>query len=135
MASYLSVTAYLNRSDVMSVSRLCARGVPAATGKNVAPTPLTASDLGSDPVLAAALLDAAGEILAACLQGDRYTDVDLNALTDNGQAKLYRLQAQLTTCHLWENRHLGANDIPQPEFYVRAFDDLERLRRGERMFG
>lgn len=131
MALYLAASDYLSRSDVASVGRLCARGTPDGT---TVTKPVTAAALLTDAILAAALLDASGLVRAACLQGDRYLDADLAALTGNAQAALYRLVARLTTCLLWEDRALGGGDVPRPEFYEMAYDDLKRLEEGQRMF-
>ncbi len=125
-ASYLGVGEFLLRADVRSVGRLC----------SMTATPIAPGALSGDPVLAAALIDAGGLVLAACCQGDRYNDADLSGLNGSPQAKLFRLIAQLTVCLLWENRMLwdSGSELPRPLYYERAYEDLDRLRAGERMF-
>lgn len=134
MAGYLSASDYLNRSDVALVSQLCARQTPNTSGPPTPAPQLTPTQLLTDPILAAALLDASSEVLAACTQGDRYTDGDLANLTGTTQAKLFSLVAQKTDCLLWERRQMGTSDIPPPVFYDRVEADLERLRQAQRFF-
>lgn len=132
MAALISVTNFLNRADVVSVGRLCARGTSGTSGNSA--QPLSLSALQTDTVLAAALTDASGLLVSACLQGDRYTETDLTNLTGNAQGAMYRFLARLAECLLWESRAMGSGDIPQPAFYELTYQDLERLKRGERVF-
>ncbi len=130
MASYLGVSDFLVRADTASVSRLCARAT--APNGNTVPVPFGA--LAGDPILAAALLDASGEILSRCTQGDRYQDADLSGMTGTAQAQLWRLVARLAVCLLWENRMIVGDDVPRPEFYDETYKTLERIESGYKVF-
>jgi len=121
--SLLPVAAYLARCDKRTVARLCSD-----TG-----TAIADGALASDPNLAAALLDATGAVEAACLVSGRYSPTDLAALTGAAQAHLYRLLSRLTTLFLWERR--PDLEMPMPPLIKEALDELELIRKGERLFG
>ncbi len=97
--------------------------------------PVTAAALLADPNLAAALSAAAGDIEAACLVAGRYRPEDLNALVTNGgvaATKLAKLNADLAFASMRERRgYRTEEDFPQVK---RAFDLLDRLRLGERIW-
>jgi len=119
--SYLPVAEFISRVDPRIVGDLCS-----INGQQ-----LSVSTLQNDARLAAALLDASGDVEAACLRGQRYQPADLAALTGVGQGKLWRLIRDLTMCRLYDLRDdLG----PIPPKYAAALEDLERLCCGERIF-
>lgn len=89
----------------------------------------------SSPVLLACLDDASGEVDAACRVAQRYTSADLSGLTGNANALLVRLVCDLAYGMLVARRGYAANDnaVMAPREKI-AFDMLEALRRGERIF-
>jgi hypothetical protein len=125
--TYLPAAEFLKRTDVATVGDLC--------GDNrvrIAPTALV-----TDPNLAAALLDASGELESACMVGQKYQPADIAALVANvsaGQAKVYRLLTAITKVFLVERRP-GAN-VPE-EFMAgvdRAVAQLEAIAKGTMIF-
>lgn len=122
-ATLLSAAQFLLRVDPRTVGDLCSRDG----------TRVTASGLLSDTVLAAALLDATGEVEAAAMKGNRYTPTDLAALTGAGQARLYRLIARLALVYLYEQRP----DLKEkPSAVLEEVNrQLEELRSGLMVFG
>lgn len=120
--SYCPVGEALKRADQRLLCELCSD-----QGSAVA-----ASSLLTNANLAAALLDASGDLEAALLVGGRYTPADLAALTGAALGKLYRLITRLAVCYLYERRpDLG--DVP--EVYQKAEEHLEVLRTGKWIFG
>lgn len=93
-------------------------------------------DLDTDPILAAVLDDASGEIDAALLTGGRYLPSQLEALTGNAAAHLIRLTCTLAICFLRKRRPGGfQSDIQQNEADEKwAQDRLDRLARGIDVF-
>lgn len=92
-------------------------------------------DISSDAKVSAALDDSSGRIDAAVLVAGIYAVTDLTALTGNSLALLKRLTCELAMCDLMRRRQ-------DPEVYEKlAFmkkdveDYLDRLRKGERLFG
>jgi len=119
-AGLLTAAQFLNRADARLVGDLVSQ-----TGTRVDPTSLL-----TDPVLAAALLDAQGELESACQRGQRYAPADLAALTGAGQAKLYRVLRDLCVLKLYQ---LRSEDVP--ERFARVERELEMLGDGEKIFG
>ena len=92
-------------------------------------------DLSSDATVEAALDDASGRIDAAVTVAQHYTPTQLAALTGTDLALLKRLTCELAMLFLMGRRQeswLG-NDYERLE--KRVEDQLDRLRRGERLFG
>lgn len=83
--------------------------------------------------LQAALDDASGEMLAALLQGKRYSSADLATLTGDSQKYLVRLNCEIALGLLWERRGYYEDDRRE-EAMARSRKALERLRRGETVF-
>lgn len=121
--TYLGVSEFLKRADARTVGDLVSDD-----GTRVA-----SSSLSGNANLAAALLDASGEVEAAAMKGARYTPADLAALTGAGQARLYRLVTRLTLVYLYERRPDGR------EKPSGLLDDvtrqLQELRDGVMIFG
>ncbi len=93
------------------------------------------ADLSSDLKAQAALDDASGRIDAAVTVAQHYSPTDLAALTGTDQAMLKRLTCELAMLFLMGRRQeawLG-NDYERIE--KRCEDQLDRLRKGERLFG
>lgn len=116
------VAEFLKRCDERSVAEL-------VSDTN---TPVDVSSLATDVNLAAALLDATGEVEAAAMHGCRYRPDDLAALTGAAQGRLQRLIARLALVYLYERR---PDRGPIPEVYKAVLDQLEQLRGGEMIFG
>jgi hypothetical protein len=116
----LSAADFLSRADARVVGDLVSQD-----GARVDPTALL-----TNPVLAACLLDAQGELEAACQRGLRYSPADLAALTGAGKAKLYRVLRDLTLLKLFGLRHQGP-----PAGYAEVEEELEQLGDGEKVFG
>lgn len=95
--------------------------------------------LSGNGVLEQIMLEATGEILAACETGERYTEGQLQALADDtasaGGAVLRRLCADLTFAMLVARRGQSAADVDrQCPRYSIARSMLEQLRMGSRVF-
>lgn len=139
MAAYLSVSDYLPRADIASVARLCSRtGTPlgGSTSAGTINVAAATAALASDPVLAAALLDASAEVLKSAKIGDLYTNSDLAGMQGLEQAALWRLVARLTACLLWEDRMREGDTgtIEKPIFYELVYDALGKLEQGMKLF-
>lgn len=121
--AYATAQDLLNRYDARRVADL----VSDAGSRTLAPQ--------SSPVLLACLDDASGEVDAACRVAQRYTQADLLGLTGNANALLVRLVCDLAYGMLVARRGYTANDsaVMAPREKL-AFDTLESLRRGERLF-
>ena len=75
--------------------------------------PATVDELLTDPNLLASLADASGEILMSAQIGNRYTEADLNNLTEISQAYLIRLTCDLSLYFLIIRRGTDVEDYPQ----------------------
>lgn len=95
-------------------------------------TVVDAGDVPDDDNVAAALLDASGEVEAACLQAGRYQPEDLQALTGAALGYLKKIVCGLAVCNLMARRW---PDKPLPEGLKAVGETLEKLRVGERIFG
>lgn len=124
--SYLTPAAFLARCDARTVGDLCSDNG----------TRITAAQLLTDANLAAALLDASGEVEAAAMKGARYAPVDLLAIsttTGAAQGKLFRMIARLTLAYLYERR---PDHKEKPPATILAIEkQLEELRDGIMVFG
>lgn len=125
--SYLSAAEFLKRVDVRTVGDLC-------SDSN---TRLTPTQLLTDDNLAAALLDASGELESAVFVGKKYQPADLAVMVATpsaGQAKIYRLLTAIAKVFLVERR-VGVN-VPE-EFLAgseRAQAQLRALAEGTEIF-
>jgi hypothetical protein len=93
-----------------------------------------AADLSADPIVLAALSDAEGRVFSALTVADMYTPTDLAALTGTALDLFKRITCGLAMGNLMMRRQGQYQD-----YYRAAVDDaegfLERLRKGERVFG
>jgi hypothetical protein len=121
MPSFISNADFLKNYDYRVVGQMCSD-----TG-----TPVSQADLATDPNLSQALLGAAGEILMACLKGGRYSEDDLNNLSDASQAYLQRLNSDLAWFYLATRRKESVEDFPQVEY---AREMLKGIANGEMVF-
>lgn len=121
-STLLSASEFLKRCDKRTVADLVSD-----TG--------TAADVGTlsaDTNLAAALLDATGEVEASAMKGGRYRPADLAALTGAALGRLYRMITRLTLVYLYERR---PDKGPPAELLKTVSEQLELLRQGEAVFG
>jgi hypothetical protein len=125
---YLPVAQFLRRVDQTIVAQLCSDDPD---------NPVEVGDLASDDNLAAAIMDAEGEVEAAALLGERYTKEDLQALAASTTAaatgKLWRLISDIAWVLLWERR--PNKNLPPPPSLERSNAWLEQLALGKRIFG
>jgi phage gp36-like protein len=93
-----------------------------------------AGDVATDTRILTALDDGAGRILAACLNGQIYTEDDLNALTGSSLALLKRINCELAMVFLMGRRpeKFASDDYRQAMESAEQY--LELLRKGERLF-
>lgn len=82
--------------------------------------------------LAEALQDASGEIEGRCIRGGKYTSAILNALVGMAQKRLIRLTTRVTMALLLERRD-PVKELPK--WHEKVEDALERLEKGEEIFG
>ena len=134
--SYLPVAEFLKRYDVRTIADLVSD-----TGAAVDVTTLS-----SNANLAAALLDASGDLEAAAMHGAMYTPADLAAIaaatqvvnnvtvdrTTASQGRLFRIVARLALGYLYERRPALGDP---PATVGEALKELEQLRSGEMIFG
>src|SRR5262249_5564409 len=90
--------------------------------------------VAANVTLARLLLAASGEIEAALLANGKYTPTDLQTLTGASQCYLQKLTADLAHWRLKQRRWPDA-DPNTVQGAKAALDALERLRRGENIFG
>ncbi len=89
------------------------------------------TEILASPVTATMLADASGEIVSYALKGGRYTEDDLQALTDNGLALLKRLTCNLALYNTVIRRGLPVDRYPQ---VADAMDWLVKLSEGDLIF-
>lgn len=123
-SSYCPASAFLERCDQRSVARWC-------SDTNTA---IESASLAANTKLLAALQSASGMVESACLVGHRYSPTDLAGLTGNAQAHLYQIVTWIAEFLLWSRRPVLGEGEP-PFQYKIAYEELERLRRGESIFG
>lgn len=120
--SYLSAAEFLKRCDKRTVGQLVSDDDNIVSG----------SSLLTDENLAAALLDASGDVESAATIGGKYLPVDLAALSGAALGKLYRILADVTIAYLIERRpELVTKDPPS---LGRSMVWLEQLAQGTRIF-
>jgi hypothetical protein len=86
-------------------------------------------------IVTAHLLAASGRVEAACIAGARYTPADLSALTGAAAAMLKELVCHLAFMSLLARRHDTALADKDVALMTWTQDALERLRKGEWVFG
>ena len=98
-------------------------------------TQVEESALGGNEKVAAALDDASGRIDAALSVAQVYTAADLAGLSGNSLAMLKRITCELAMLFLIGRRQEKLLDGSLPPMEQKAEDYLDRLRKGERLFG
>lgn len=91
----------------------------------------SATELLTDPDLITALMDASGDVEAACLVAGRYQPTDLQALTGVSLNYLKRITCALAAQYLVERRWSIEGYMPQ---YEQALAALDQLRNGLQIF-
>lgn len=130
-ASYLTPAEFLKRTDARTVGQLCSD----TEGVVVTPTQLL-----TDPNLQAALDDAAGDLEAAAIMGQKYQIADLTLLAGTAcvsRAKLFRVLRDMTIGYLLERRPDFSVSLPQgvEKSMERSASWIEQLAQGVRIFG
>lgn len=122
--SYAGPTDMISRFDVRTLGDLCADNN----------TRVTAGLLETNPKMIAALDSAAGQINAACLQGERYSVSDLAGLLVESKAHLININCIIAMAALWRRRHYPEENQTRTESLALAETELTRLRTGEHVF-
>jgi phage gp36-like protein len=123
MPAYASPADLIQRYDARTVGQLASDD-----GK-----PVEIAALMSNPNVLACLASASGRIEAALLQGERYSIVQLQSLTDNSLAYLKQLVCQVAFGILYERRPWP--DAQQKQGALKSAEDaLEVLRQGRNVF-
>ena len=104
------------------------------TGDRVGDTGVrvSASNLLTDPNLAAILSAASGKLEAALFRSGRYTLQDLQSISGQSLSYLQQLVSYVAAWMLWVRRPMGA---PLPQAWTEALTELESLAKGEWIFG
>jgi phage gp36-like protein len=98
-------------------------------------TPVSEGALATDTRVSAALDDASGRIDSALTVARIYSTDDLDALTGNSLALLKRITCELAMAFLISRRQEKMLDGSTAEVEQKGEDYLDRLRKGERLFG
>jgi len=120
--SYAQPSDLISRYDARVLGDLCED-----TGTRVNPTGLL-----TDSNVLTALNDGAAMIDMAAQVGERYTQVQLAALTGTDQAALFRLNCDLAFIYLCQRR--GLKPPQYEEAYKRSEEVLTRLKDGALVF-
>lgn len=128
-----SATAYASASDMLEFFDLrtiadLINDQGNRTGGSPDPTPSTVM---ANTKLLKALKAGAGWIEAACLRSQRYSAIDLHALDGVSREMLNQLNCQLAMAFLFQRR---PDKGPLPQFATMAFQMLEAIANGERIF-
>jgi hypothetical protein len=123
-----SATAYCSPAQLMTFYDARQIGDLLQDKDRRVPEPL----LTSDPNVLNALNWASGELESACIVGNKYKIADLQALTGMSAANLQGLVADLA---FWKLRCRRYPDASMTDAAKWAFEKLERLRKGEAIFG
>jgi len=97
--------------------------------------PIARQQVATNAVLLAALADAQGRIVSAVTVARHYSEEDLEALTGSSAALLTRLTCELAMAYLLRRRQEKYADEQYQRLREDAEDYLDRLRKGERLFG
>jgi phage gp36-like protein len=95
---------------------------------------LNRANVPGHPAVAAALLDASGEIDVALQAGGRYTPAQLASLTGNSAYHLKRIACDIAMALLFRRRPSIRPDIAET-LLKQSTEHLDRLREGENVFG
>ncbi len=98
-------------------------------------TQVSAGDLSSDAKVSASLDDASGKIDSALTVAQIYTTDDLEGLTGNSLALLKRITCELAMVFLIGRRQEKFLDESLAQVEEKSEAYLDRIRKGERLFG
>lgn len=87
--------------------------------------------VATDPNLLQILQDASGEVLMYAIQGGRYSQTDLDNLTDISKAQLQRLVSDIAIWFIVLRRGLPVDEYPQCRL---ALEMLKLISEGEEIF-
>lgn len=97
-------------------------------------TKASSTALDTDTILQAALDDAAGDIVSACIVGQRYSEDDLNSLAGYSLDHLKRINCDVAMRYLADRRvHAKANEAIE-RIMERGEKYIKRLQDGETLF-
>jgi phage gp36-like protein len=100
-------------------------------------TKATPNDLLTDTVIQTCLDDAAGDIVAACIVGNKYSESDLNGIITAGGASaahLKRINCDAAIRYLADRRVYTKVNETLEKIMDRAMTYLKDLRDGQAMF-
>lgn len=92
------------------------------------------TDLSNNDKITTALSSASGILNAACLQGERYTVADLEALTGDSTEFLKTLVCDLAFIALWQRKPYPQYNDQVKATQERSEEWLDRLRNGAWVF-
>jgi len=96
---------------------------------------LSESELLSSSKMTTALAGATGDVIAACLRGERYTRADLDGLTGDSLAYLKDITCAFAFWRLWKRKpYLGSMDDRRQSAQEDYREALDMLNRGDRVF-
>ncbi len=121
--AYASATDLLARFDERTIADLASD-----TGEPI-------SDFENDTKISAALDDASGKIDSALTVAQIYLPSELAELTGVSSALLKRITCELAMVFLIRRRQENLTDDALTQIGVQAEEYLDRLRKGERVFG
>lgn len=123
MAALATAADMIKRIDARELGDLCGdAGVSVET-----------ADLLDDDNLQAALDDAWGEILSVLRAGDRYAEIDLEALDGDSRQYLIRINCKIARKNLWERRAWSGDDDQREDAISAGRTALEELRTGKKV--
>lgn len=91
--------------------------------------------LATNPKLLASINSASGEVEASVIAGGMYTVANLTALDGNAEALLVDIVCCIAMCKLLKRRVAGRTDELMKVVCEDAKEFVERLRRGDAVFG
>ena len=97
-------------------------------------SPVSPTELLTDTNLITALSDASGELESAIFASERYSPVDLQALTGVSQQYMIRILCDLAIYYLWTRRNTAPLPQTLQEKYDKATEALKSLSMGIRIF-
>lgn len=125
--AYLTPSEFIVRYDARRVAELLTVNVS---------SPVTVADLPGNSSLIEFISDASGEIEAAITVGNKYTPVDLAAMTGTAASLLKRMVSDLVWVYLLVSRGMGDGDVEaQAPRYKETKRMLAELYNGSMVFG
>lgn len=123
MTALASAADMLKRIDARELGDLCGD----------AGVSVESADLLDHPNLQTALDDAWGEMLAVLRAAARYTEAELESLTDDSLQYLKRINCKIARKNLWERRSWSGDDDEREDAIGAGRTALEELRTGKKV--